>query len=206
MHDIRIDGIGRIPGGSFGRLIIDGVGECVDDLEVDTLKVDGLLKCRGAVTVKELNCDGTSRFDRDIHAGRVSVDGFLAMVNGSKLEADEVLCDGSINMDGQICADTVRVDGLIRAREIVGDRIIIQSCLTLAALGKIFTKGGSKMDLIEATYIELTGVTAKTVNGSQIIIGPKCRIENLDCNGTLFVDPSATVQHITGEYTLYDKK
>ena len=46
------------------------------------------------------------------------MDGFLTMMNGSKLEADEVLCDGSISMDGQICADTVRADGLIRAREI----------------------------------------------------------------------------------------
>ena len=52
MQDIRIDGIGKIPGGSFGRLVIDGVGDCMGDLEADTLKVDGVLKCRGAVTVK----------------------------------------------------------------------------------------------------------------------------------------------------------
>ena len=161
-------------------------------------------KCRGAVTVKELNCDGTARFDKDIQAGRLSVDGFLTMMNGSKLEADEVLCDGSISMDGQICADTVRADGLIRAREIVGDRIIIQSYL--GTWGKLFTKGGSKIELIEATYVELKGVTAQTVNGSRVVIGPKCQIGHLDCNGTLSIDPSATVQHITGEYTMYDKE
>lgn len=204
MQDIRIDGIGKIPGGSFGRLVIDGVGECIGDLEADTLKVDGVLKCRGAVTVKELNCDGTARFDKDIQAGRLSVDGFLTMMNSSKLEADEVLCDGSISMDGQICADTVRADGLIRAREIVGDRIIIQSYL--GTWGKLFTKGGSKIELIEATYVELKGVTAQTVNGSRVVIGPKCQIGHLDCNGTLSIDPSATVQHITGEYTMYDKE
>lgn len=203
MQDMRIDGVGKFPGGSFGKLVVDGVGECQGDLEADTLKVDGVFKCRGGATVKELSCNGTARFDKDIHAGRLSVDGFLAMMNGSKLEADEVLCDGSLSMDGQICADMVRADGLIRAQEILGDRIIIKSYLT--SLAKLFTKGGSKIELIEATYVELSGVTAKTVNGSEVIIGPRCHIENVDCTGTLRIDPTATVDHITGEYAMYDK-
>ena len=32
MQDIRIDGIGKFRG-SFTRLVIDGVGECMGDLE-----------------------------------------------------------------------------------------------------------------------------------------------------------------------------
>ena len=83
----------------------------------------------------------------------------------------------------------------------MGDRIIIQSYL--GTWGKLFTKGGSKIELIEATYVELKGVTAQTVNGSRVVIGPKCQIEHLDCNGTLSIDPSATVQHITGESVSY---
>ena len=235
-QDFRIDGVGKIPGGSFGRLVIDGVGECAGDLEVEALRVDGTFKCggaiaarrpecggagerkdkpdtgiikvngsfkcRGAATAKEFECDGSARVDGDLHTGRLLVDGLLTMANGAKLEADEVICDGSISMDGQICADAVWADGLIRAREIVGDRIIIKSRLN--ALAKFFTKGGSKVDLIEATYIELCGVTAETVNGSQIVIGPKCQIENLDCNGTLSIDPTSIVKNITGEYTLRD--
>lgn len=200
MQDMRIDGIGKIPGGSFGRLVIDGVGECTGPLDADTLKIDGTFKCAGDVRVKELDCDGSARFDRDIHAGRLVVDGLLTMMNRSKLEADEVICDGSISMDGQICADILRADGLIRAREIVGDRIVIKSYIT--GLAKLFTKGSSKIELIEATYVELSGVTAQTVNGSHIVVGPKCHIETLDCNGTLSIHPSATVQRITGVYTM----
>ena len=48
---------------------------------------------------------------------------------------------------------------------------------------------------------ELRGVTAGTVNGQDVRIGPYCRIGNLDCNGTLYVDPKAEVKNLTGNYT-----
>ena len=50
------------------------------------------------------------------------------------------------------------------------------------------------VQLIEATTIELRGVTAGTVNGQDVRTGPYCGIGNLDCNGTLYVDPKAEVK------------
>jgi hypothetical protein len=85
---------------------------------------------------------------------------------------------------------------------VVGDSVTIHSRLNvIAKLINSFTKKYSTVNLIEATRIELKGVIAGTVNGSDITIGPKCQIERVDCNGTLYIDPEAQVGQITGNYT-----
>jgi hypothetical protein len=59
----------------------------------------------------------------------------------------------------------------------------------------------SDVKLIEATTIDLSGVSAETVNGKDIIIGPNCKIDHIDCSGTLSIDRSSSVGNITGDYT-----
>lgn len=201
MQDIRIDGIGKINGGEFGVIRIDGVGECAGDVTAKTIDIDGKYKSQGATKADLIDCDGMATFNGNVQVKVLRVDG-MCKINSGSVEAEEVDCDGSMTVSGQISADTVLADGLIDAKEIVGDRVVIKS--RISKLARLFIKHLSKADLIEATTIELEGVTARAVNGSDISIGPGCEIETLDCSGRLYVDKDSTVKIITGDYTLID--
>lgn len=182
-----------------GVININGVLRCEGGIQADSIKVDGRLKCAGALRAASLDCNGSTQITGDVCVGKVDVDGVLQISGGTKLEAEEIRCDGAIRCDGQISADLLIANGFINARELVGERIIIHSQIT--GLVWVFPKLCSRAELIEATTIELRGVTAQSVNGRDIIIGPGCTIEHLDCSGTLFIDGSAQVKNITGAFT-----
>ncbi len=219
--EIRIDGIGKCQG-SFksDSLQVDGAFHCkgnidtgffecdgnVDiwgDLSADKIEIDGMVNIHGCnrIEADSICCEGainiSGHFMTDIIVKRADINGALSVRGNGKIEGDEIYCDGAVHIDGQISADIVSIDGIVTAREIVGDRITIDS------LGKPPSVFGacSIIGTVEATGIELSGVTARTVNGSNIVIGPGCRISSIDCNGTISIDRSSIVNKITGDYT-----
>lgn len=109
-----------------------------------------------------------------------------------------------IKTGGEISADKINAEGCIDADEIVGDNIRILSHWHTPRLLNFINRFTSKVRVIEATTIELSGVKAETVNGRDIKIGPDCKIENIDCSGTLSVDSGSIVHNITGQYTRRD--
>ena len=199
MTDYRMEGICKISGGEFGSMTVDGVGTCTGNLKAENICINGVFKCHGTLEAGSINSDGTADFDSNIRAGKMNVDGVLSAKGDAKIEAEEIACNGVIRAK-EISADIIKADGVINAKEITGDRISINSCGNL--ITKFFLKKFSHIDLIEATQIELNGVVAKSVNGKDIMIGPNCEIENLDCSGTLYIDKKSNVKNISGDYTM----
>lgn len=218
--DIRIDGIGKCRGSvKSDSLLVDGAFHCkgnIDtgffecsgstdiwgDLSADRIEIDGMMNIHGCnrIEANSICCEGAINISgpimTDIIIKRADINGALSVRGNGKIEGDEIYCDGAVHIDGQISADIVSIDGIVTAREIVGDKITIDS------FGKPSPVFGacSIIDTVEATSVELSGVTARTVNGSNIVIGPGCRISSIDCNGTIRIDRSSIVNKITGNY------
>lgn len=218
MEDFKIAGAGTVPGGEYRAVSVAGMGKCTGDLRAQTvsvsgtfkgdgsiecqsLKITGSFKCAGPLAAEKMTCSGAASIQGDMVANTLSVSGTLH-VEGAKLEGADLSCSGTISADGQVCADKLKVTGIIKAREIVGDDITI-GAVHPNILRQIFNLSiiNSTADLIEATTLNLAGVTAKAVNGSNITIGPGCYIDHLDCNGTLHIDPTSVVSNLTGEYS-----
>ncbi len=199
MHDYNMEGIGKINGGEFATVTVDGVGTCTDDLKAETMRINGVFNCRGSLEAGFLQTDGTANVHSHIRAKKVVVEGMLTVRDEGKIEAEEIECDGVIKA-GEISADVINAEGFINAREIVGDRIMIKSMNHKVV--RFFTRRFSHIELIEATSIELQGVVAKAVNGQDIVIGPNCMIDSIDCSGTLTVHKSSSVKTMTGGYTM----
>ena len=197
-NDIKIEGISKFTGGEYSRVKVDGIADCGGDIKAESIDIDGIFNCKGAVTADFIDCDGTADFSGNIFVGELDVDGVFNISSGNKLEAEKIFCDGFINIKGQVSADLIRAEGVVSAEEIVGDDICIKS--NIGRFWKLFIRK-SRIKLIEATTIELEGVIATDVNGKNIIIGKNCRIENIDCSGTLQLHPRAKVSNITGNYT-----
>jgi cytoskeletal protein CcmA (bactofilin family) len=200
MQDFSLEGVGKINGGEYHNLNVGGVGTCTGDLKVDDIRVEGVLNCSGSLEAGYFSCEGVADFKSDIRAKKIDIEGVLNS-KGGKIEADEIYCEGVIKARGEISAEVLRAEGCINASEIVGDRIIISYYRTWSNFIRLFRKERSHINMIEATSIELSGVTADTVNGKDIVIGPDCIINNLDCSGTLSIDKSSVVKNITGTYT-----
>ena len=200
----NIDGVVTFPGGSFDELRIDGVCTAEGAIEANILDIDGVFTAKDDVRADELDCDGVVTIQGNLRVKKAKIDG-VTTIQGAKMEADHIVCNGVLTADNQISADIIEADGFINAREIVGDRIYIRS-FRRSSVFKIFLKvreafgdpDFSKINLIEATTIELRGVRAQAVNGQNVIIGPACIIDRVDCSGTLKVDTDAKVGEITG--------
>lgn len=195
MQDIKIDGISTLQGGEYQKVTVDGVVKCRDNLKAEELHIDGIFRCNGTVEAGTIDCDGIAKIEGNIKARHFKIDGILKIADGTRLEAETIACDGLIKINGEISADSVKVNGYIKAKEIVGDSIAIRS-----RRPRIFSSKKTRIDLIEATTEELRGVSADTVNGRDVTIGPGCRINRIDCSGTLSVDRSAKVGNISGDY------
>lgn len=220
MNDYNVEGVSKINGGVFGRMRVDGVGTCTDDVKADEMLINGVFKCLGAVEAGLLETEGTAEFRSNIRAKRLVVDGVLTVKADGKIKSEQITCNGVITVRGngiieaddikcdgvitanEISADVIYADGVINAKEITGDKITIRSRNhTIDKIARFFWKRFSNVELIEATTIDLRGVIAKSVNGRDIVIGPGCSIDTLDCSGTLIIDKTAEVRNITGEYT-----
>jgi cytoskeletal protein CcmA (bactofilin family) len=185
-------------------LRIDGICTAEGSIEADSLDVNGVFTAKGDVVVGELDCDGVTTIEGNLRVKKADIDG-VTTVYGGKIEADHIVCDGVLTAGNQVSADIIEADGFINAKEIVGDRITIKS-FRKSGFFKLFLKikeafkdpDFSKIDLIEATTIDLRGVRARAVNGQDLIIGPGCVIDRVDCSGTLKIDADAKVGELLG--------
>lgn len=201
MQNFKMEGIGTISGGEYDIVKIEGVGSCKGNIKANEISIEGVFDCNGDVETGLLYCEGVADFKSNIRAKKLVIEGVLSERSGGKIEAEEIVCDGAISTKGEVSADIINAEGCIEANEIVGDRIRINSRFTRGKILTLINRIQSKVKLIEATTIELRGVTAEVVNGNDITIGPKCNINTIDCSGVLFIDKTAKVNKITGNYT-----
>lgn len=201
MSNFNMEGFGRINGGQYDNIHLGGVSSCSENIKADRLHIEGVFTCSGEVEAGFMHCEGVSDFKSNIRAKKLVVSGVFNVKQGTKIESEEIVCDGVIKTNGEIYADIMKADGCVSAKEIYGDQIRINTHITVNKIKKFFNTMKSEITLIEATTIDLSGVMVDTVNGRDITVGPNCKIKNIDCNGTLAIDGSSTVETITGNYT-----
>ena len=197
-HDGKtfVDGISNFRGGEFDELFIEGICNCSSDITASKISIEGIFNCNGNLNADKFSCEGTSQIKGNIRANEIDVSG-VAEIKG-RVEADKIMCEGVIRVDGEISADLVQARGAIVAHEILGDKVVIRS--EVRSFLRRFLHKYERVNFVEATTVELHRVNAKTVNGHDIYIGHKCKIDRIDCDGTLFIDPTAEVTEIVGEY------
>ena len=199
----KIKGVRSLGGGKYEELVIDGVVPANGDLEVESLDVDCVVTINGKVDSKSfVKVDGVVTLNDKLRAKTVDVDGVVT-IHGN-VEADKVKIDGVVNAKGQVSADLVESHGVFSAEEVVGDKVIIhcdekKNISGLFRFGRHVRKDLPKVGTIEATEIDVDGIRVDNVNGHNIVIGPSCIVENVDCTGRLSIAPGAVVKNINGQ-------
>lgn len=231
--ECHIEGIRNIKGGEFHSARISGIVTINGDIVANKMRVEGVSNVKGYVKAANLHVEGVTNISEEMVSNQIKVEGVanlsgnlkttnldiqgIIRSKGDKIEAEKINCEGILTFDGEISADVIKAEGIIRANEIYGDQITvesvsiepfhwlkkgIQNLMGFDADGK---DNFSKIDLIEGTTVKLKNVRAKEVNGHNITIGSHCVIDKVDCDGTLCVSRSATIGEITGEHSFVEQ-
>ena len=207
-----IDGAASVQSDLYAQKIsVDGSLSVQGTTETDILEVDGTVKL-AALRAKQFNCDGSAHITELSCAEKIHIDG--TMQTDGNLEAETLYVDGCLSAKKQISADKIEICGSVQADEIVGDHIRIEfdprprmirqiRDYVNSIVNNLLNREQSARDccanLIEATTVELTGVTAGVVSGENVVIGEGCRIDRVDYTGSCFIDPSSTVRLMNGQ-------
>lgn len=215
---VDIDGLATINGNlsaqtidNDGLLTINGSIDCQDfdcdgtatvngDARAEHMDLDGLVTFSGNVHCNHFECDGTATIKGNFKCDDFTSSG-LVTISGYKFEGTKITGDGYISAkQAQVSADVISFEGRISANEIVGESVTIRSHNPHG----LFVVFGlqSKINLIEATTVDLKGVKAATVNGHNIRLNQNCEIDSVDCTGTLHIHPTCRIGSITGNYQM----
>ena len=195
----KIGGVSTVGGGTCDELKMDGVITCNGDIQARSIDLDGVVTINGKMSGDEwIKVNGVVTISDAMRSKTVSVDG-VCTIKGN-IEADHVNIKGVVSSKKQISADLVDGRGMISAEEIVGEKVIVRCGHNRRHLFDMFKERElPKIGLIEATEIEVEGIHCQNLNGHNIVIGPQCIVENVDCSGTLSIAPEAQVQNINGQ-------
>ncbi len=201
----KIDGVRTVGGGKYDKLVIDGVITVNGDLEAESISVDGVVTINGKLESDSfIKISGVATVNDKLRAKSIDVDGVVSIKKD--VEADEIMIHGVVTAKGQVSADRVESRGMFSAEEVVGDKVIIHcDKKNKATLGGLFRLGRDlhkelpKVGTIEATEIDVDGIRVDNVNGHNIVIGPRCVVENVDCTGRLAIAPEAVVKNVNGQ-------
>lgn len=199
MRDIKLDGISKINGGEYRIVSVDGITQINSSLKVRSFFIDGKCKVNGDTFSDELFCDGITEIKGNLTAVDIKVDGMLT-VDGKNVESITLVCDGNIKVKGSIFSEIVDANGVISANRIIGNKVNIKSLS--GKFMKLFFSPVSKINIIKAEQIELSGVKSQSIIGNNIIIGPFCEINTINCSGKLKIDKRSNVNNILGKYSL----
>lgn len=180
----------------------NGTMKFFSDIDVNDLNCDGSMLSKGTncINISQIYCSGAAKISSDITTKIIDINGSFNIVEGGNLTAEKVFCDGSIIVNGNIDADMINSDGFIYAHKITAKKVYIKTKNEMIPK-KILTHNiNFGIQEIIADEIELVDVKVSKVTGNNIIIGEKCRIDCIECNGTLHISKDASVYEITGNY------
>ena len=195
--DVRINGAGTINGKLVAQSItVNGTGTFNGSVQAGEMNVNGDASIRDGAGVGRFTIKGNTSVGGGLAANELDVRGFLRA--GGDCEAESFSAEGGFTIGGLLNAGTIdiKVFGPCSAREIGGEKIVIRAPQGLQSITQIFTFWTEKRleaQTIEGDEVTLEAVTAQTVRGANVTIGPECRIELVDYTGGYTVDPGASV-------------
>lgn len=133
-RDLQILGVGKEPGGRFGRVLIAGSGKLTGDVECQEFSVPGAGKIEdGGLTVHgPISCHGACKVEGPVRAERLSLYGALSTEAACEIQGDAELygslksegpcaiggsadIKGALKTEGAFQGGKLRVDGVLKS-------------------------------------------------------------------------------------------
>ncbi|SFT16806.1 hypothetical protein [Paenibacillus sp. BC26] len=209
---VRITGTGSTSGGYYESIRVLGEGQVLGSIESESLHSMGNLSVSGDLKVGLYRQVGETNVRGDIYGAQMHVLGELdaagsirsksMKVRGQlavrgECEAEYFDVRGGFQIHGLVSANVVEIRpwGPCHAKEIGGGRINVRRS-KWGGMKQWFSKPRSmelNSELIEGENIYLEHTTADVVRGTNVTIGPGCRIGLIEYRKSLKVSKGSVV-------------
>lgn len=212
--DYKFSGAGTIPGGEYDKIKVSGAAKLSGDVRCASLSVSGSFGGHGSITCSgNVHVSGSTSIDGPVAAGELKASGAFkckglrggdlhiagsSRVDGD-MEGDSIHVAGSVNCSGLLSADyiEIRIEGTCSAGSIGGSEIHICSNPLSGGLSRFFSRRNagtmSVAESIEGDNVYLENVSAPSVTGRSVTVGPGCRISLVQYSETAEISPDALV-------------
>jgi cytoskeletal protein CcmA (bactofilin family) len=215
-RDLTISGIMGGQGGTYKSVNLHGVGKVNGHLDCIDFHCHGRVNIKGDVKAEQIaEIHGDARIVGNLESGRVEVHGKTNVggyVSGEVIEIHGFLnvnhnCDaesfctrGGFRINGLLNAGTIDIQlyAPCEAKEIGGGTIRIQKPGMVSPFSKFFRSILPKIDILTAETIEgddiyLENTRATVVRGTNVTIGPGCKIDIVEYKQHFDQDKNANV-------------
>lgn len=199
--DIKIEGLGTITQGSYGRIRVEGVGKIRGDVEFDSMRIDGTCNAEGTLIGKHMDVEGILKVNGDVKVKELEVEGMMKTAD-HKIYADKIRVEGMLKNEGEVNADNVLIEGCVNINDLFGDEIEIN----YDCHGHVFFFGKKNMfskinkaGNIECSKLKACNLTCKTICATDIVLTDYCVVDTVNCNGSLKYDSTCKIRHIEGD-------
>ena len=135
-RDLQILGVGKQPGGRFGKVLIAGSGKFTGDLECEEFSVPGAGKVEdGGLTVHgPISCHGACKVEGPVQAQDLSVHGAFSVESGCEIRGDASIL-GSLKTEGPCVVEgAAEVTGTLKTEDAFrGKRVRVSGVLKAEA-------------------------------------------------------------------------
>ncbi|SEO67400.1 hypothetical protein [Paenibacillus sp. OV219] len=209
---VKITGSGSTSGGLFDSVRVMGEGQVLGTIESELVKSMGSLHVSGTLKAGQYQQIGETTVSGDVLGGHMNVLGQLN-VSGrvrcrsmklrgqldvlGECEADHFDARGGFNIHGLLSGKEVdiRTWGPCKAKEIGGNKVTVRKS-KWGGMKQWFTASQKReltAELIEGEYIYLEHTMADVVRGTDVTIGPGCRIGLVEYRKSLKLSKDAEV-------------
>lgn len=199
--DIKVEGVGTIHEGEYGKVKIEGVGKIKGDVKFKSMVIEGTCSADENIVGKQLDIEGILKVEGDIKVRELSIEGLLK-TNLSKIYADEIRVEGLMKNAGEVNADKVLIDGCIDINDLFGDEIEINYGYRRAHFFFSGRRGFVKKNHannIECSQLKACNMTCHSISATDIVLRDHCVVDTVNCNGTLRYDNTCKIAHIEGD-------
>ncbi len=158
------------------------------NLETGEAKINGMMDIDGNVKTKEIKSRGETRIRGSVAGEDVHLEGLFAIKGNC--EAESLHMKGVFTIEGLLNAGFVemKTHSKCRIKEIGGEKIdirrgtgsVLKRWLGAFYLPSDFFEGVLDADTIEGDDIYVEHTSAKTIRGTNVVIGPGCSIGHVE--------------------------
>jgi cytoskeletal protein CcmA (bactofilin family) len=182
---LKVAGTGDLQGKVVATsVVVSGNASFSSDVQANELIVSGVSDVRGGVGAGVLKVAGSCSIAGSVNATRIEIRGTTKI--GGDVQAEVFDARGVFSVGGLLNAGTVTVElyGGCDAHDIGGETIDVRLGKPWAFL-PFFGERNLTADAIEGDTVRLENTRAKVVRGTNVTIGPDCRIDLVEYTGTL---------------------
>ncbi|WP_106767229.1 polymer-forming cytoskeletal protein [Paenibacillus faecalis] len=115
-EDLHIAGVGKLEGGVYGKVRLDGAGSISGDLDCDDFIGNGSATVKGSLTARTIRINGSGNVDGSMDALEVSVGGSAKIK--SDVRARKMTVGGICQIYGKLTASEIELGGRLKAEHI----------------------------------------------------------------------------------------